>query len=94
MFVHNLMVSNIVNMERTTPQVEKIGLLASSTECHELHETRRAHRHTIKGMVIAILLFGWWSYYAIPSFLRFPEDDQVPLLSKSKLVDFEDVLVS
>jgi len=89
-------------MERTTSQAEKTGLLASTTERHELHhdlhhdlhKTRRAHRRAIKGMVLAILLFGWWSYYAIPSFLKFPEDDQMEAPSKSKLVDFEDVSAS
>lgn len=81
-------------MERTIYQVEKTGLLASTSERDELHKTRRAHRRAIKGMVIAILLFGWWSYYAIPSFLKFSEGDQMEAPSKSKLVDFEDVSVS
>jgi hypothetical protein len=70
---------------------EKSSLLPRVIEYRELPRTGRKRRHAVKGMVIAAIIWIWWSYTAIPALLELGRHRDIAEENDEKMMNFADV---
>lgn len=73
---------------------EKSSLLPRVIDYRELPRTSRKRRHAVKGMVIASIIWIWWSYTALPALMAIGRHRDIAEENDGKMVNFADIIPS
>jgi hypothetical protein len=76
--------------QNTSENSEKTSLLARDVECNEPFNAHPKRRNAIKGVVVAALLFAWWSSIVISRLLGLDKQGNTIVVNDG-LLDFADV---